>query len=125
MNEDNQVVIKMIVNNQITEYFKHVDINYYFVRERVTNQNIKIQYCHTDKMIADGFTKSLSPTKFQTFVKMLGLRTLKDFVVYAVVNSRTMKVLRPIQVGLSVRHLPIRVTNILDVSATSSSRSDR
>ncbi|KAF7502002.1 hypothetical protein GJ744_011588 [Endocarpon pusillum] len=64
-------------------------------------------------MITDGFTKGLALAKFQAFVKMLGLRTLKDSVAYAAVESRAMEVPRPAQVGLSIRHLPIRAINIL------------
>jgi hypothetical protein len=75
MNEDNQATIKMVKNNQITERSKHVDISCHFVRERAENQDIKLRYCHTDKMTANGRTKGLARDKFQSFIELLEMRT--------------------------------------------------
>jgi hypothetical protein len=87
MNEDNQVAIKMINNNQITKRSKHIDISCHFVRERFENQDIKIRYYHIDKIAAGGCTKGLAVTKFNTFIKLLSLRVLKEEFEYQVKAS--------------------------------------
>jgi hypothetical protein len=88
VNEDNQAAIKIVNNNQITERSKHIDISCHFVRERAENQDINIRYCHINKMTTDGCTKGLIKTKFKTFIKLLGLKNLKNTIIYTAVNLR-------------------------------------
>ena len=64
INKDNQAIIKIVANNQITKRSKHIDISCHFIREHATNQDIQIQYCHTDEMVADDCTKGLAKVKF-------------------------------------------------------------
>jgi hypothetical protein len=40
-------------------------------------------------MIADRYIKSLIKIKFETFIKLLGLRVFKNIIAYIAVNSRT------------------------------------
>ena len=87
INKDNQAAIKIVNNNQITERSKHVDIGYYFVRERFKNQDIDLRYCHTDKMAADGCTNGLVKAKFSTFLKLLDLKVIKKESAYNTVTS--------------------------------------
>ena len=108
MNEDNQAAIKMVNNNQISERSKHIDIGCHFVRERSENQDIKVQYCHTDEMTADGCTKGLAKAKFQSFLKLLGLRVSKDESTYIALTST-----RPAQLGLAKGHYLFRASSIV------------
>jgi hypothetical protein len=44
---------------------RHINIRFFFVHEKVRNQEITIKYCPT-KMFANFFTKPLQGTPFQT-----------------------------------------------------------
>ena len=54
---------------------KHVDIRYFFVKDEARCGNIKVQYCPTDDMIADVFTKG---TTRQRLEKMRNLLRVRD-----------------------------------------------
>jgi hypothetical protein len=45
----------------------HINIRYFFVTDRVKSGEVSIDYCPTDDMIADFFTKPLQGTKFRKF----------------------------------------------------------
>ena len=53
---------------------KHIEAQYHYVRERVTEGSIQIDYVPTGRMAADGLTKALRRVKFKDFVEQLGLR---------------------------------------------------
>ena len=57
--EDNQSAICIAKNPQSHHKTKHVDIKYHYVRDKVQDVTIKIQYCPTNDMIADILTKGL------------------------------------------------------------------
>ena len=46
---------------------RHINIRYYFVADKVKNKEVRIEYCPTDTMIADYFTKPLQGQKFIAF----------------------------------------------------------
>jgi hypothetical protein len=50
---------------------KHINVRYFFVKDRIDKGEIKIQHCPTDDMIADFFTKPLQGHKFQKFRDMI------------------------------------------------------
>ena len=72
MKEDNQSAIAISNNPQFHGRTKHVDIKFHFVREQVIGRKIQLEYCPTEVMVADMFTKSLSSEKFKHFRSMLG-----------------------------------------------------
>jgi hypothetical protein len=76
--EDNQSTIKIAQNDIHNDRSKHIDTRYHFVREQVTNGILKLQYCPTEEMIADTFTKPLLKTKFDYFCKRLGLTEVSN-----------------------------------------------
>lgn len=59
--QDNQSAIKMEKNgqNSCTGNSRHVDIRYFFVKDRVDKGEVTIEYCPTTEMLADFFTKPL------------------------------------------------------------------
>ena len=69
MYQDNQSAMKMEINgrNSCTGNSRHIDIKFFFVKDRVDKKEIKIEYCPTEQMLADYFTKPLQGT---LFVKM-------------------------------------------------------
>ena len=71
--QDNKSAIKIENNGQLSmsKKTKHMEIRYFYVKDRVTGNNIKIQYCPTEKMIADFLTKPLQGEIFRKFCAVL------------------------------------------------------
>ena len=70
--EDNQGAIKLSKNPIINQRTKHIDVRYYFVREKI-GKEIEIKYKETAEMVADCLTKPLGRVKVAKFAKyMLG-----------------------------------------------------
>ena len=51
--------MKMEINgrNSCTGNSRHIDIKYFWVKDRVDKKEVEIQYCPTHLMLADYFTK--------------------------------------------------------------------
>lgn len=64
LNIDNQSAIKLIKDGVVNRRSKHIDVKYRFIHEKVKQKIIKIEYCPTDKQLADLFTKPLNKNKF-------------------------------------------------------------
>ena len=67
MFQDNQSAIRMEINgrNSCTGNSRHIDIRYFFVKDRVDKKEVSIKYCPTEKMLADYFTKPLNGNRFR------------------------------------------------------------
>ena len=72
--EDNQGCIALAKNPVFHARTKHIDIKYHFLREKVEEGVIELEYMPTDKMVADGLTKSLGRIKHASFIKGLHLK---------------------------------------------------
>jgi hypothetical protein len=44
---------------------RHIDIRYFFVTDRIENGEMRIEYCPTEEMVADFFTKPLQGSLFR------------------------------------------------------------
>ena len=65
VNQDNQSTIKLISNGKSnSELTRHIQIGYYWVKDLIDRGLITIEYCPTESMIADFFTKPLQGTLF-------------------------------------------------------------
>ena len=67
--QDNQSAIRMETNgrNSCTGNSRHIDIRYFFVKDRVDKGELNIKYCPTHMMLADYFTKPLQGSLFRKF----------------------------------------------------------
>lgn len=72
--EDNQSAIHVAKNPSNHKRLKHVDIRYHFVRHKVEDKTIKINYIKTEDQIADLFTKPLGKYSFEKFKTKIGLQ---------------------------------------------------
>jgi hypothetical protein len=52
---------------------KHVDVDYYFVRDQVMKKLLDVRFISTDDQVVDGFTKSLPQGKLLKFQHNLNL----------------------------------------------------
>jgi len=70
---DNQGAIALAKNPQFHARTKHIDIQHHFVRDKVTEGAVELQYIGTESQVADGLTKALDKIKFERFRKAIGL----------------------------------------------------
>jgi hypothetical protein len=71
--QDNQSAILLENNGKMSscKRTRHLEIRYFFVTDNVAKTHLRIEYCPTDDMIADFFTKPLQGTKFRRFRAMI------------------------------------------------------
>ena len=96
--QDNQSAIKMERNgrNSCTGNSRHIAVRYFFTKDRIEKGKLVVEYCPTDLMIADFFTKALQGKAFKFFRDIIMgyttveeiLRTLKDKNVSFTVKER-------------------------------------
>ena len=55
---------------------KHIEVHYHFVRKRVLSGEVELWYIHTDRQVADIFTKALGLDKLWHFSELFGLQHL-------------------------------------------------
>lgn len=63
--QDNINTIKLLTNtNNISMRSKHINIRYYFLKDKSENEKLIIKYCPTNEMVADLLTKPIFGIKF-------------------------------------------------------------
>ena len=62
---DNTSAINISKNPVMHSKTKHIPIKFHFLREQVTEKNIKLEYVETKEQIIDIFTKSLPRETFK------------------------------------------------------------
>jgi histone deacetylase 1/2 len=55
---------------------KHIEVDYHFVKERVLNKLLEVEYISSGDQVADGFTKPLAVKQLEMFRNNLNLRSL-------------------------------------------------
>ena len=70
---DNQGAIDLSKDSKFHARTKHIDIHFHFIHQTISQGHIILEYCPTDDMIADIFTKSLACVKFVKFHKLLNV----------------------------------------------------
>jgi hypothetical protein len=72
-NQDNESAIRLEKNGRASAGPKsrHINIRYFFIKDRVKGENISIVHCPTDQMLADFFTKALQGALFRKFRDVL------------------------------------------------------
>ncbi|KAF4132186.1 hypothetical protein GN958_ATG18624 [Phytophthora infestans] len=72
--EDNQGAQHLAESKAVTQQSRHINTKYHWLRQKVKEHEIRIQYCPTSEMVADHFTKPLGTIKFKHFRDELGVR---------------------------------------------------
>lgn len=70
---DNQGAIKMAGIDCYRARTKHIDIRHHFIREKINDKTIDIQYLPTNEMVADGLTKAVTKEKTEFCAMKMGL----------------------------------------------------
>ena len=73
INSDNQSAIALAKDNRFHACTKHVDIRHHSICYTIENGKIQLQYCLTEEMTADIFTKALPSLKVKHFASQLRL----------------------------------------------------
>ena len=74
---DSLSVIGLVNNPEHHAKTKHIDIQYHFIREHVTNDTIQLSHISTKEQLADVLTKVLSGPTFKYLVKQMNLLPIK------------------------------------------------
>ena len=72
---DNRAAVLYSNNNRSSSRSKHIDIKFLVVKERVQNGFISIELIGTNSMLADPFTKALTPSAFHEHIAHMGVVT--------------------------------------------------
>jgi hypothetical protein len=72
IHQDNMSTIRMIQNNKPTnQQSRHIDIKYFFLRDRNERENIQLVHTPSSLMTADILTKPIKGNKFKVLRKLL------------------------------------------------------
>ena len=69
LHQDNKSTMYMLKNgrNSCTGNSRHIDIRYFFVKDRIDKGELRVEYCPSSIMLADFFTKPLQGHLFKKF----------------------------------------------------------
>jgi hypothetical protein len=64
--QDNQAAMKLEIygKSSLGKTTQHFDIKFFFMNNLIKQKHVKVEYCPSDKMIADYMTKPLIGKKF-------------------------------------------------------------
>lgn len=71
---DNKSAIHVAHNNAYSSRTKHIDVRVKFIRERLNDNTILLNYLSTNEMVADMFTKGVPLNKLNMFTSKFGLQ---------------------------------------------------
>lgn len=71
--EDKQGSSALAKNPEFHKRTKHIDIRYHFVRKKVEDGQVNLEYCPTQDMLADIMTKPIVAAQFNSLRTKLGI----------------------------------------------------
>ena len=71
---DNKAAIALGHSAAVNRRNKHIDVRFHYTRQVIDDGELEVQYCPTEEMLADLFTKALGRVKLQYFVRGLGMQ---------------------------------------------------
>jgi len=71
--QDNQSAMLLEKHGRLSsgKRTRHIDVRYYFVKDRIASKEVRVEYCPTGDMLADYFTKPLQGGLFVKFRDMI------------------------------------------------------
>nr|GEY41578.1 hypothetical protein [Tanacetum cinerariifolium] len=84
---DKKSAIALCCNNVQHSRSKHIDIRYYFIKERVENGVIELYFVNTEYQLADIFTKALGRERIEFLINKLGMRSFTPETLKQLTNE--------------------------------------
>lgn len=75
---DSKCAISIIEDHENHQRVKHIDVKYFFVREKQQQGTIQMTSIPTENQLADIFTKPLARKKFEYFRELMGIKEVSD-----------------------------------------------
>ena len=71
--QDNKSAVLLEKNGSLSssQRTRHINVQYFFIKDRVRNGEMQIVYCPTEDMLGDFFTKPLQGEKFIQFCNLI------------------------------------------------------
>ena len=71
--QDNTSAIQMENNGRVSagQRSRHINIRYFFIKDRIDKGEVTIIYCPTDEIVADFYVKPLQGIKFTRFRELI------------------------------------------------------
>ena len=73
LSTDNQGALKLAENPVSHGRTKHIAIRHHYIREKLANKSVWIQYVPTEMMTADSLTKGLTRQKHEKCASLMGM----------------------------------------------------
>nr|GFC05874.1 retrotransposon protein, putative, unclassified [Tanacetum cinerariifolium] len=73
---DSKAAIAISCNPVQHSRIKHIDVRYYFIKEKVKKGIVELFFVGTEYQLADLFTKALPVERFKYLIRRLGMRCL-------------------------------------------------
>ena len=70
---DNQGSMALAKNSTNHDRSKHIDVQHHFIREKIENKIVELDYCPTQYMAADILTKALARDRHEFLSEIMGL----------------------------------------------------
>ena len=79
--QDNQSAMKLEKNGRASsgKQTRHINIRYFFVTDRIQSNEMKVEYCPTEMMIVDFYTKPLQGKLLRLFQNLI-LHLLEEYI---------------------------------------------
>ncbi|KAG8482395.1 hypothetical protein CXB51_027330 [Gossypium anomalum] len=77
---DNTSTMSMAANPTHHARVKHIEIDHHFIREKVLDGTLLVNFVPSDKQVADVLTKPITPKQFATFCRALCVLSSTDFL---------------------------------------------
>ncbi|TFY53549.1 hypothetical protein EVJ58_g9390 [Rhodofomes roseus] len=72
---DNQSAMALAKNATFHDRTKHIAVRYHFIREKIDDGEVRVEYVPTGDQVADVLTKALAREKHERFATGMGLVT--------------------------------------------------
>ena len=70
---DNQSAIAIAKNPQFHDRTKHIEVRHHFIRDKIEQGELELEYIPTGEQVADVMTKALNREKHNVFTKEMGV----------------------------------------------------